>query len=191
MSDSYNPQRMARILHQAMEEILGGEALHSMLDVARTASDATGAAGDRPAEGTDDSGLGFKEGNGRFSPSDLGQILITLEKTYGPQAGRGLALRIGRASFEVWAAGIWRHTRRYFHGLPAAAAARQDQYLCPGSYRFVQQHHRADCACRGGARKSAVVHGALPVLPGEARGAGDLPVRGRPGRRSALLVERW
>ncbi len=88
MSELSDPQRMGRILHQAMEEVLGGDGLRAVLLAAQLPDpDAVG------SEFVD-------EASGHFSRSKLHQVLTALGQEYGSEAGRGLALRIGRACFQ-------------------------------------------------------------------------------------------
>jgi predicted hydrocarbon binding protein len=90
MSEFYDPQRIARILHLAMEETLGREELRGILESARLPAQGAGyvAEGPESAEA------------GRFALTHLTHMLATLEQIYGAPAGRGLALRIGRACFQ-------------------------------------------------------------------------------------------
>lgn len=88
MSGLTDPQRMGRILHQAMEEVLGGDGLRVLLQAAQlSVSDTMG-------------GEFIDAADGHFSASKLDQVLAALRQQYGSQAGRGLALRIGRAAFQ-------------------------------------------------------------------------------------------
>jgi hypothetical protein len=99
MSEPADSQRMGRILHQAMEEVLGSEGLRSIL-VAAQKLDGGMRAGDSDGTSHSDSdGAEFIE-NGRFSSSRLNSVFGALGDQYGPRVGRGLALRIGRACFQ-------------------------------------------------------------------------------------------
>ena len=85
MKEPQDPQRMGRVLHLAMEEILGAEGLRSLLECA----------GLVPGETT---GAEFME-DGQFASSKLERALAALEQLYGGPGGRGVSLRIGRACF--------------------------------------------------------------------------------------------
>lgn len=79
------PNRMGRIILLSMEEVMGRNGVNALLKLASQPS----LIGNYPA---DDTRLAFP-----FSTlSGLGE---TLELIYGPHGGRGLALRVGRASF--------------------------------------------------------------------------------------------
>lgn len=93
-----SPRRTERILIEAMEEVLGEQGLRSVFRAAQALSGA--------AEGAESSGailwpehepIGF--GAVEASPEFLGCLLSALEEVYGSLAGRGLALRVGRAAF--------------------------------------------------------------------------------------------
>jgi hypothetical protein len=82
----YYPNKMGRVILQALEEVVSHGGLSAVLNLA-----------------------GLHQRIGHFPPNDLeraysfaelGQILTTLETLYGPLGGRGLALRAGRASFK-------------------------------------------------------------------------------------------
>ncbi len=102
MSQAYDPQHLGRVLHQAMEEILGAEGVRSLLDCAGLLADG-------------DAGAEFHEA-GSFSPAKLGRVLFALEEQCGGPAGRGLAQRIGRACFQY---GL----REYGHELGVTSTA--------------------------------------------------------------------
>ncbi|MGE5252278.1 MAG: V4R domain-containing protein [Bacteroidota bacterium] len=81
----FYPQRMGRIILQAMEEVIGRPGVHAILDFASQAEfieNYPPAASDRT--------FPFKSVSG---------LHTALEQAYGPRGGRGVALRIGRASF--------------------------------------------------------------------------------------------
>ncbi len=88
MSEDHDAQRMGRVLHLAMDEILGTDGLRSLMEAAL------------PGNGTDSDPIGaeFTE-DGRFSISRLERVFSALEQQYGEAAGRGTAQRIGRACF--------------------------------------------------------------------------------------------
>lgn len=87
MSESFfYPERMGRIVLLAMEEVLGREGMRSVLDLASLASYAD----QFPAARSDRT----------FPFESLTRLMEALEQAYGSQAGRGAALRIGRACFQ-------------------------------------------------------------------------------------------
>ena len=88
MSEPYDSRRMSRVLHLAMEEILGREGMRSLLECAGL-----------EAGSGDATGGEFNERE-LFSASRLGRALVALEEQCGGPAGRGLAQRIGRACFQ-------------------------------------------------------------------------------------------
>ena len=99
MSEPADSQRMGRVLHQAMEEVLGGDGLRSVLQAARVLDGGIEVGDGDGASQPYSMGAEFID-NGRFSSSRLNFVFGTLEQQYGPQAGRGLAVRIGRACFQ-------------------------------------------------------------------------------------------
>lgn len=87
MSESkfYYPERMGRIILQAMEEIMGRNGVHAVLRLGS---------------------LEFLIDNYPPATSKLAfpfetisQLQIALEQAYGPRGGRGVATRVGRACF--------------------------------------------------------------------------------------------
>jgi predicted hydrocarbon binding protein len=81
----FYPQRMGRIILQAMEEIIGRTGVHSILNLASYSEfieNYPPAAPDRT-----------------FPFESVSGLHTALEQAYGPRGGRGVALRIGRASF--------------------------------------------------------------------------------------------
>jgi predicted hydrocarbon binding protein len=81
----YYPSRMGRVLLLAMEEILGHAGVNAVLNLA-----------DLPAY------IDCSPDNQNFKLPfmDISRIQAGLESAYGPRAGHGLALRIGRACFK-------------------------------------------------------------------------------------------
>ncbi|HPP61811.1 MAG: hypothetical protein PGMFKBFP_00660 [Anaerolineales bacterium] len=80
------PNRMGRIILDSMEEALGQNGLRAILNLAGRA--------DLIAQPPpDDSKL-------EFPFRDISGLMSQLESAYGPRAGRGLALRAGRAAFK-------------------------------------------------------------------------------------------
>jgi predicted hydrocarbon binding protein len=84
-SEFHYPNRMGRILLQAIEEILGTQGMHAVLHLAGQAETID----DLPADN-----LELK-----VPFSHISGIQIALENLYGPCAGRGVATRVGRVSF--------------------------------------------------------------------------------------------
>jgi predicted hydrocarbon binding protein len=86
MTEYFYPERMGRIILLAMEEVVGREGVHSVLDLASLALYA-----DKYPDARSDKTFSFKA---------VTQLQESLEQVYGPQGGRGTALRIGRACFQ-------------------------------------------------------------------------------------------
>ncbi|GAB4492631.1 MAG: 4-vinyl reductase [Anaerolineales bacterium] len=84
-TEFYYPNRMGRILLLSMEEILGQAALTTLLDRAGAA--------DR-IENYPPLTQALE-----FPFRTVARLQAALEELYGPRGGRGLALRVGRASF--------------------------------------------------------------------------------------------
>ncbi len=82
----YYPNRMGRIMLQAMEEILGHSGVNAVLKLA----DLPDYINNYPPYNHDLS----------FSFDHISRLQKGLEAAYGPRSGRGLALRMGRASFK-------------------------------------------------------------------------------------------
>lgn len=82
----YYPNRMGRIMLLAMEEILGQSGLNAVLHL----SELTDYINHYPPHNQDL----------RFPFEHVSRLQIGLENAYGPRAGRGLALRVGRACFK-------------------------------------------------------------------------------------------
>jgi predicted hydrocarbon binding protein len=85
-TEYYYPQKMGRIILQAMEEVLGSSGVHSVLMLAALNSLA------------DEYPLPSSERSFPFRTVSL--IQSALEQAYGPRGGRGVALRVGRACFK-------------------------------------------------------------------------------------------
>ena len=97
MTSSLGSQRMERILLQAMEEVLGEQGLRSVFQAAHVL------AGDGAA-GSESTGILWPESRpipfgAAPASSFVGCTLAAFEDVYGNLAGRGLALRVGRALF--------------------------------------------------------------------------------------------
>lgn len=82
----YYPNKMGRIILLAMEEILGRNGIHAILNHTKLHHWINS----YPPNNLDLA----------FPFSDLSQIQIGLEEIYGPRGGQGLALRIGQACFK-------------------------------------------------------------------------------------------
>ena len=85
MTEYFYPQRMGRIILLAMEEVLGREGVRSVLELASLGSYA-----DRYPAARSDKTFPFQA---------VSRLQASLEQAYGPQGGRGAALRVGRACF--------------------------------------------------------------------------------------------
>ena len=81
--DYFYPNRMRRILLLAMEEILGYSGVTKVLDLARL------------TEYIDQSPA-YKH-DLKFPSEHIGRLQVALENAFGPRAGRGLSIRVGRA----------------------------------------------------------------------------------------------
>jgi predicted hydrocarbon binding protein len=81
----FYPQRMGRIILQGMEEIIGRNGVHAVLNLAALSEYI-----ENYPPSVSDRSLPFKWVSG---------LQVALEQAYGPRGGRGLALRIGRAAF--------------------------------------------------------------------------------------------
>ncbi|PWH15990.1 MAG: 4-vinyl reductase [Anaerolineae bacterium] len=82
----YYPDRMGKIILQAMEEILGRNGLHAILNLASLSDLSTC--------------ILHREYDQALSFATISHLHSTLERFYGPHGGRGVALRIGRACFQ-------------------------------------------------------------------------------------------
>ncbi len=80
------PNKMGRIILLAMEEILGRNGIHAILNHTELHQWIN----NYPPNNLDLS----------FPFEDLSSIQVGLEEIYGPRGGQGLALRIGQASFK-------------------------------------------------------------------------------------------
>jgi len=86
MTEYFYPERMGRIILLAMEEVIGGEGVRSVLNLSSVASY------------SDDYPEAHPEKNFPFRA--VAQLQESLEQVYGPHGGRGTALRVGRACFQ-------------------------------------------------------------------------------------------
>ena len=86
MSEAFfYPQRMGRIILQAMEEVIGRTGVSTILDLASQAQ----LIENYPPDAAERS----------FPFEAVSGLQTALEQAYGPRGGRGVALRTGRASF--------------------------------------------------------------------------------------------
>ncbi|MCL4529830.1 MAG: 4-vinyl reductase [Chloroflexi bacterium] len=86
MTEYFNPQRMGRIILLAMEEVLGRAGAHSIIRQASFTSHLDN--------------LPEMHSGKTFSFGTVSRLMESLEQAYGPQGGRGTALRVGRACFQ-------------------------------------------------------------------------------------------
>ncbi|MBI4769838.1 MAG: 4-vinyl reductase [Chloroflexi bacterium] len=84
-SGIYYPNRMARIILQALEDVMGKNGLNAILNMAGLAN----LIDNYPPENL----------SREFDFADFSALNGGLEEMYGPRGGRGLAQRAGRASF--------------------------------------------------------------------------------------------
>ncbi len=82
----YFPNKMGLVVLLALEEVMGRNALHTVLQLARLPHL-------REHYPPNDFALAFPF-------TDLSRLLVALEELYGPRGGRGLALRAGRVCFK-------------------------------------------------------------------------------------------
>ena len=108
-----DPTRLGWIVYEAMEEIFGQNGVKAILDIAHLPYIEQIPANHREL---------------KFPFTNLSQLQVTLEKTYGPQAGRGFAMRVGQACFKYL-------LREYGVEL---GLTQQSFRLLPGSVRMVQ-----------------------------------------------------
>ncbi|HUI88443.1 MAG TPA: 4-vinyl reductase [Anaerolineales bacterium] len=86
MTEYFYPERMVRIILLAMEEVIGRDGLHSVLDHSSLASYA-----EEPLAAASEKTLPFRT---------VTRLQESLEQVYGLPGGRGTAVRIGRACFQ-------------------------------------------------------------------------------------------
>jgi len=86
MTEYFYPERMGRILALAMEEVIGREGVRAVFDLSAQESDMDEYPAPRPGR--------------QYSFKAVTRLQESLEHLYGPQGGRGTALRIGRACFQ-------------------------------------------------------------------------------------------
>ncbi|MBK9926105.1 MAG: 4-vinyl reductase [Anaerolineales bacterium] len=81
----FYPNRMGRIILLSMEEVMGRNGVHAILNLASLSS----LLDNYPPENTER----------EFPFTTISAMTDMLEQVYGPHGGRGLALRVGRACF--------------------------------------------------------------------------------------------
>ena len=86
MTEYFYPERMGRIILMAMEEVLGREGVRTIVNLASLPPYTE----EYPAASSEKS----------FPFKAVTRLQESLEQVYGPQGGRGTALRIGRACFQ-------------------------------------------------------------------------------------------
>lgn len=84
--DYYYPNKMARIVLLALEEVMGRNGVNAVLNLARLRH----LINNYPPNNFDR----------QVSFHELGALMRALDDMYGPRGGRGLALRAGRAAFK-------------------------------------------------------------------------------------------
>ena len=84
-SGYYYPNKFARIMLEALEDVMGKNGLNAILNLA----DMGFMIDNYPEDNL----------NKEFDFTDFSAINQALEEMYGPRGGRGLALRAGRATF--------------------------------------------------------------------------------------------
>lgn len=99
MTEYFYPQRMGRIILLAMQEVLGQRGINSILKIAYT-SGTTSLASFIDQSGSFLDHHPAAHYDKAFSFGTVSKLLESLEQAYGPQGGRGAALRIGRACFQ-------------------------------------------------------------------------------------------
>jgi predicted hydrocarbon binding protein len=82
----YYPQKMGRVILQGMEEVMGANGVHGVLRL----NSLEGIVQNFPPSNNDRT----------FSFETVSAIQTAFELAYGPRGGRGVALRVGRASFK-------------------------------------------------------------------------------------------
>ncbi len=84
--DFYYPNKMTRIILQAMEEVMGRNGVNAALNLARLRH----LVNNYPPNNFDR----------QVTFVEIGALMRALDDMYGPRGGRGLALRAGRAAFK-------------------------------------------------------------------------------------------
>ncbi len=90
---SANPNLNAQILLDGAQEILGRETLRNVIERISPSGQSANALAHAAGRGS---------AGGSPALGDAGSFVRALEEIYGAPGGRGLALRIGRASFRSW-----------------------------------------------------------------------------------------
>ena len=84
-SGYYYPNKFGLIMLEALEDVMGRNGLNAILNLASLGQ----LIGNFPEDNL----------NKGFDFADISAINQSLEEMYGPRGGRGLALRVGRATF--------------------------------------------------------------------------------------------
>ena len=84
-SGLFYPNRIALIIMQALEDVMGKNGMNAILNLAHLSN----LIDNYPASNLER----------QFDFSDVSSLSVGLEEMYGPRGGRGLALRAGRAAF--------------------------------------------------------------------------------------------
>ncbi len=84
-SGLFYPNRIALIIMQALEDVMGKNGMNAILNLAHLSN----LIDNYPASNLER----------QFDFSDISSLSVGLEEMYGPRGGRGLALRAGRAAF--------------------------------------------------------------------------------------------
>lgn len=85
-SGYYYPNKFALIMIEALEDVMGKNGLNAILNLANLGE----LIDNYPPDNL----------NKEFDFADFSAINLALEEMYGPRGGRGLALRVGRATFD-------------------------------------------------------------------------------------------
>ncbi len=85
-SGYFYPNKFALIMIEALEDVMGKNGLNAILNLANLGE----LIDNYPPDNL----------NKEFDFSDVSAINLALEEMYGPRGGRGLALRVGRATFD-------------------------------------------------------------------------------------------
>lgn len=100
MSQSYDPKKLGRILRLAMEEVLGEKEMHSVFEASRMPAEEESKPLVTSVQEPSLAAPEVMKPRQELALPGVAQVLMTLEQVYGTHAGRGLALRIGRACFQ-------------------------------------------------------------------------------------------
>ena len=113
--------KIVRLLLQSLEEVLGRSGLNAVLNLAGMRH----LVGHTPPNDLEP----------LFTAAEVGAVLTALDEMYGPRAGRGLALRTGRAGFRYGLKEFgqaWNLTDMSFRLQPLGAKLRAAAEACAG-----------------------------------------------------------